>query len=87
MDNLFNLIPILWRLKHMCMLKLRFFYREEAELPSRPPPSSLELVPKEVGCGISHPWDNPPPPSSKTTHRPWDGHHVWIQDVHTSVVM
>ena len=28
-----------------------------------------------------------PPPCSKTKHRPWDGHHVWIHDVYTSVVM
>ena len=26
-----------------------------------------------------------PPPCYKTKHRPWDGHYVWIHDVHTSV--
>ena len=27
------------------------------------------------------------PPPGLGLHRPWDGYHVWIHDVHTSAVM
>ena len=37
-------------------------------------------------CVISPPGTNPPP-CSKTKHCPWDGHYIWIHDIHTSVVM
>ena len=33
------------------------------------------------------PGDKSPPPPSKTSTAPGDGHYSWVQDLHTSVVL
>ena len=50
MDNIFNLIPILWRLKHMCMCTCTLYYLYSEPVPVK---GTCNTVPAQCNCNCT----------------------------------
>ena len=83
-------LQMLWNL--ICSLSLlqesknTIFYSLQAFLCMQ----AKRVIPPVYKCVddmIFPPWDKKPPPPSKTSTAPGDGHFSWVQDVHTSFMM